>query len=156
MGLLHQQRRPSLGLLHQRRQPGRATLSNLASQAWGQIIGYGYDNADLLTSATDFNGNTITVGNTADGLRATAALASTGDTITTSYDNADGVSSVALANASATLQSLSYSDAPARTILSECDSTTSCSQPSASYTYDAKGRVTSMTPGRRAGAELRL
>ena len=44
------------------------------------------------------------------------------------------------------LQSFSYADAPAGTIVSETD-TPATPQSPAAYTYDAKGRVTSMTPG---------
>ena len=50
-------------------------------------VTYGYDNADQLTSVTDFNGHQITIANTADGLPNSMALGSTGDTITTTYDH---------------------------------------------------------------------
>ncbi|HVB45079.1 MAG TPA: RHS repeat-associated core domain-containing protein [Streptosporangiaceae bacterium] len=116
-----------------------------ATWAASSIVNYTYDNANLLTKVTDFNGNPITIGSTADGLPNSAGLGSTGDTVTTSYDNTDAPSVISLTNSSTTLQSFSYSDAPASTILSECDTTPSCSQPSAAYTYDAKGRVASMT-----------
>ncbi len=120
-------------------------LPSGATWATGSTVNYIYDHADYLTKVTDFNGNPIILGNTADGLPDSANLGSTGDTITTSYDNTDIPSLISLANSSTTLQSFGYSDAPASTILSECDTAPSCSTPSAAYTYDAKGRVTSMT-----------
>jgi RHS repeat-associated protein len=109
-------------------------------------VSYGYDNADKLTSVTDFNGNQITIANTADGLAESAELGSSGDTIATSYDNTDSPSAITLKNSSTTLQSFTYSDAPAGTILSETD-TPASSQSPMTYTYDNQGRVTSMTPG---------
>jgi RHS repeat-associated protein len=121
-------------------------LPSTATWATSATVSYGYDNADLLTSVTDFNGHKITIGNTADGLSNSQALGSTGDTVTTSYDNADHPSAIALKNSSSTLQSLTYSDAPAGGILSETDTPSSSLSP-AVYTYDAVGRVTSMTPG---------
>jgi RHS repeat-associated protein len=45
-----------------------------------------------------------------------------------------------------TLQSFSYAESPAGTILSETDTPASSNSP-ANYSYDAKSRVTSMTPG---------
>jgi RHS repeat-associated protein len=121
-------------------------LPTTATWASSNTVSYGYDNADLLTSATDFNGNKITIGNTRDGLPNTQALGATGDTITTNYDNTDNPSAIALKNSSSTLQSFTYADAPAGDILSETDTPSSSLSP-ATYTYDAQGRVTSMTPG---------
>jgi YD repeat-containing protein len=96
---------------------------------------------------TDFNGNQITITPNADGLPASETLGSAGDTITTSYDSTDSPSSITLKNSGGTtLQSFTYADSPAGTILKETD-TPSSSQSPAVYTYDAKGRVTSMTPG---------
>ena len=40
-------------------------------------VSYGYDNADELNSVTDFNGNTISITNTADGLPSAETLGST-------------------------------------------------------------------------------
>jgi YD repeat-containing protein len=57
-----------------------------------------------------------------------------------------GGPSFALKNSSATLQSFTYSDSPAGTILSETDTPASAQAP-ADYAYDAQGRVTSDTPG---------
>ena len=39
-----------------------------ATWATTDTVTYGYDKADQLTSVTDFNGNKITIANTADGL----------------------------------------------------------------------------------------
>ena len=69
-----------------------------------------------------------------------------GRTVTTTYDPTGTPSAIALKNASTTLQSFTYSDAPAGNITNETDVPTSSQSPAA-YTYDAKGRVTSMTPG---------
>ena len=117
-----------------------------ATWATTSTVTYGHDHADMLTSVSDFNGNTITIGDSADGLPVSAALGSTGDTITITYDNAGGPSVIALKNNPTTLQSFTYTDAPAGNVLSEADTPTSSQSP-AVYTYDAKNRVTSMTPG---------
>jgi trimeric autotransporter adhesin len=109
-------------------------------------VSYGYDNADLLTSVTDFNGHQISITNTADGLPSTQTLGATGDTITTTYDPTDTSSVISLKTSSSTLQSFTYSDAPGGDVLSETDTPSSSLSP-ADYTYDAQGRVTSMTPG---------
>ncbi len=119
-----------------------------ATAVWAtsdQVI-YGYNNADMLTGATDFNANNITIGETADGQINSEGLGSSGDTISTTYSNTGEISSVALKNATSTLLSFSYSDSPGGTILNEAD-TPSSSQSPATYSYDAQGRVTSMTPG---------
>jgi RHS repeat-associated protein len=121
-------------------------LPSTATWATSDTVSYGYDNADHLTSVTDFTGSKIAITSTADGLPASEALGSTGDTISTSYDNADSPSAITLANSSSTLQSFSYSDAPGGQILTETDTPSSADSP-AGYTYDAIGRVTSMTPG---------
>jgi RHS repeat-associated protein len=121
-------------------------LPSTATWATTQSISYGYDNADRLNSATDFNGHQISISDTADGLPNSVSLGSTGDTVTTSYAPTDGPASISLKNASSTLQSFTYSDAPAGNILSETDTPSSSKTP-AVYTYDAKGRVTSMKPG---------
>jgi RHS repeat-associated protein len=121
-------------------------LPTTATWATTSTVAYGYDHADMLNSVTDFNGNQITIGNTADGLPNSAALGSTGDTISTTYDNTDAASAIALKNGITTLQSFAYSDAPAGNVLSEADTPSSPQSPM-SYTYDSKGRVTSMTPG---------
>jgi RHS repeat-associated protein len=119
-----------------------------ASATWAtsSTLTYGYDHADQLTGVTDFNGHQITIGNTADGQPNSVALGASSDTISTTYDNTDAASTITLKNSSATLQSFTYTDAPARNILNETD-TPSSSQSPAVYTYDAKNRVTSMTPG---------
>jgi RHS repeat-associated protein len=121
-------------------------LGSGATWATSDTVNYGYDHADQLTSVTDFNGQQITIGNTADGLPNSAGLGASGDTITTAYDAADDPSAITLKNSSSTLQSFAYADAPAGTILSETDTPSSPNSPAA-YAYDAKGRVISDTPG---------
>jgi RHS repeat-associated protein len=117
-----------------------------ATWATSPTVSYTYDNADLLTGVTDFNGNQITIGNTADHLANSATLGASGDTITTTYDDTGSPSAISLKNGPSTLQSFTYTDSPGGTVLNETD-TPSSSQSPAAYTYDAKGRVTSMTPG---------
>jgi RHS repeat-associated protein len=126
-------------------------LPSGATWATSSIVSYGYDNADRLTSVTDFNNNKITITDTADGLPYSASLGSTGDTIATSYDNTDSPSSITLKNSSSTLQSFAYADAPSGNVLTETDTPSSPTSP-ATYGYDAQGRVTSMTPG--SGSQL--
>ena len=126
-------------------------LPATATWASTDTVSYGYDSADELTSVTDFNGHQITVTPNADGLTSAEALGSTGDTIATTYDATDHPSVISLKNSGSTLASFTYSDAPAGNILSETD-TPSAPQSPAVYTYDAKGRVTSMTPG--TGSQL--
>ena len=121
-------------------------LPAAATWATSSTVSYGYDNADLLSSVTDFNNHQISVGNNADGLTNSLGLGSSGDTITTTYDPTDTPSLVALKNATSTLQSFTYSDAPAGTILSETDTPAAPASP-ATYTYTAQGRVASMKPG---------
>lgn len=67
-------------------------------------------------------------------------------TVATTYDNTDTPLAISLKNSSTTLQSFICSDSPAGTILCETDTPSSPQSP-ATYTYDAKTRVTSMTPG---------
>lgn len=119
-----------------------------ASASWAttHTLNYGYDNADQLTSAADFTGNKITITPDADGQQKSETLGSTGDTIATSDDNTDAPQSITLKNSSTTLQSFTYSDSPAGTILSETDNPSSPRSP-AVYAYDAQGRVASLTPG---------
>ena len=119
-----------------------------ASATWAatSTVSYGYDHADNLTSVTDFNNHQITITPNADSLPASETLGSTGDTIAYTYDPTDTPSAITLKNSSTTLQSFTYSDAPAGNILSETDTPTSSHTP-AVYTYDTKNRVTSMTPG---------
>lgn len=121
-------------------------LPSGATWATTSTVNYTYDNADLLSKVTDFNNNAITITPNADGLPKSAVLVSTGDTVATTYDNTDTPSAIAVKNSTTTLQSFTYSDSPAGTILSETDTPSSPQSP-ATYTYDAKGRVTSMTPG---------
>jgi RHS repeat-associated protein len=126
-------------------------LPSTATWAASDTVSYGYDNADRLTSATDFVGNKITITNTADGLPSSQALGSTGDTIATTYGSTDAPSVITLKNSSSTLASISYAAAPAGEILTETDSPSVPTSPS-TYSYDGQGRVTSMTPG--TGSQL--
>jgi RHS repeat-associated protein len=121
-------------------------LPSGATWATSDSVSYGYDNADQLTSITDFTGAQTVIAPNADGLTSSMALGSTGDTIATSYDNTDEPSSIALKNSTSTLASFTYSDAPAGNILSETDTPSSSRSP-AVYTYDVQSQVTSMTPG---------
>jgi RHS repeat-associated protein len=107
---------------------------------------YVYDPFGELTSASNGASQTTGYAYTADSLPTSATLGSTGDTITTTYDPTDTASVITLKNASSTLQSFTYTDSPGRTILNEADIPASPNSP-AVYTYDAKSRVTSMTPG---------
>jgi RHS repeat-associated protein len=120
-------------------------LGSGATWAAGHTVSYGYDNADELNSVTDFNGNAITVGNTADGLPNSLTLGGSGDTISTSYDPTDSPSQITLANGSTILQ-FAYSDVPSGAIGTETDTPSWTGSP-ASYSYDPQSRVTQMTPG---------
>lgn len=117
-----------------------------ATWATSHTINYGYDNADELNSITDFNGNSISIGNTADGLPNSLNLSSSGDTISTTYDPTDNPSDISLNNATSTLLDLSYTSVPSGAISGE---TTTPSVPTspAAYTYDSQNRVNQMTPG---------
>jgi RHS repeat-associated protein len=121
-------------------------LPSGTSWASTDTVGYGYDNADLLTSVTDFNGNSIAISDTADSLPYSETLGSSGDTISTTYDPTDSPSAINLKSGSTTLLGFSYSDAPSGAILAETDTPTSLQSP-ADYTYTAQSRVASMTPG---------
>jgi RHS repeat-associated protein len=121
-------------------------LPSTATWATTDTINYTYDKAGLLTQFTDFNDNPVNFSSNADGLADSIGLGSTGDTITTTYDNTDAPSAITLKNSASTLQSFTYADSPAGTILSETDAPSSSKTP-ATYTYDASGRVTSMTSG---------
>ena len=106
-------------------------------------MAYNYD--DQLQSVTDFNGHTSTLTYTADGLPSSVTLGSSGDTVNTTYAASDNVASISLESGSSTLAQFTYSDAPSGAVASESD-TPSGSFPSASYAYDAQGRVTGYTP----------
>jgi RHS repeat-associated protein len=119
-----------------------------ASATWAttDTISYGYDHADNLTSATDFNGRQISITPTADGLTGSETLGSTGDTITDTYDPTGSPSSIELKNSTSTLLKFAYSYNPDSALLKETDTPASPQEP-AVYGYDAQGRVSSMTPG---------
>lgn len=116
-------------------------LPTSASWATSDTVNYGYDHADQLSSVTDFSGNVISITPSPDGLPDTTKLGATGDTVTVTPAANDAPRSIDLTNGSGTtLLGFSYSDAPSGAILSESDTPSS----SASYTYDAQSRVTSM------------
>ena len=117
-----------------------------ATWASSDTVSYGYDNADELDSISDFNGNTISIGNTADGLPNALSLGSSGDTISTTYDPSDAPSDISLTNSSSTLLEYAYSDVPSAAISSETTTPSTSTSPAA-YTYDAQNRVTQLTPG---------
>ena len=122
-------------------------LGGGASWASSDTVGYSYDNADELSAVTDFNGNTVTVANNADGLPNSENLGPTGDTITTSYDPTDTPSDITLANGTpTTLQEFAYSDDPSGAIDVETDTPSSALEPVAYY-YDAQNRITTTWPG---------
>lgn len=120
-------------------------LPATATWATSPTVNYTYDNAGLLTKLTDFNGNPITIANTADAMPTSATLGSAGDIITTSYDPTDAPSAITLKNSTSTLQSFTYTYGPDGSVANEADTPSSAQSPS--YTYDSQGRVTSMTPG---------
>jgi RHS repeat-associated protein len=134
-------------------------LGTDATWATTDTVNYGYDNADELNSVEDFIGNTITIGNTADGLPNSLSLASSGDTLTTTYDPTDTPSDITLTDATpTTLQEFAYSDEPSGAISTETDTPSggstysydaqsrvlSTSDPDASYDYDASGNLTTL------------
>jgi RHS repeat-associated protein len=121
-------------------------LPTSAVWATSDTVTYAYDKSDRLDSVADFNGQQIAISDTPDGQPSMEMLGSTGDTISTSYNAADTPSAITLASSTATLLSFAYADAPAGNITSETD-TPAVSQSSAAYTYDAQGRIASMTPG---------
>jgi RHS repeat-associated protein len=123
----------------------------IANPAWANTttVGYSYDDADQLTSVTDFNGNTIAIHNTADGLPDSETLGTSSDKITTSYDPTDTPSEITLKQGTSTLQEFAYTDQPSGAINQETDTPSSSLEP-ADYSYDAQNRVTSMTPGSTA------
>ena len=122
-------------------------LPSTATWATTDTVSYSYDHAGELTGVTDFNGNQVAITSTADGspTRYRSGQPATPSPRPTSA--ADNPSAITLKNSGTTLQSFSYSDSPAGTILTETDTPSSALARPADYTYDAKGRVTSMTPG---------
>ena len=126
-------------------------LPSSATWATSKSVSFAYDSASRLTGVTDFTGNKVTITSNADGLITKQALGTTGDTISTAYSATDTPSAITLATSSSTLQSFTYTDAPAGNITAESDSPASPNA-SASYNYDPLGRVTSATYGSN-GAE---
>jgi RHS repeat-associated protein len=118
-------------------------LPGSATWASSDTVTYGFDHADNMNSVTDFNGNEISVTDTADGLPSSESLGSSGDSVDATYGQTDAPSAVDLVRGESTLLGFSYSDAPSGDILSETDTPSG----SASYTYDSQARVTAMTSG---------
>jgi RHS repeat-associated protein len=123
--------------------PATATWANTDTAS------YGYDEADVLDSVTDFNGHQIAITNNGYGLPSSETLGSTGDTVSFTYDQTSAPSAVTLKNSSAALQSFSDADAPSGAVLTETDTPASSGSP-VNYTYDTRGKIASMTPGTNA------
>ena len=98
------------------------------------------------TSVTDFNGNQITISPTADGLPYSATLGSTGDTIATTYDNDRQPVRDRTEEQHRHSAVLHLLRSPGRQHPDRDRHPVLAAVP-AEYTYDAQGRVTSMTPG---------
>jgi YD repeat-containing protein len=123
----------------------------LGSVSWAATptVHEAYDEAGHLASLTDFEGNTIAISDTADGIPDQMTLGSSGESVVTSYDSTDSPSSIELNGTGGTLLGFSYSDTPAGNVSQESD-TPSVSYSPASYHYDIQSRVTSDTPGSRS------
>ena len=128
--------------------PASITYPLPATATWAttHTVSYGYTTADALNQVTDFNGNTTTMVINGDSLPTSETLGTTGDTVTYTYAGTDSPSGIALTNSTSTLQSFTYTEAPAGNVTSETDTPASPQSP-AGYTYDAQDRVESMTPG---------
>jgi RHS repeat-associated protein len=122
-------------------------LPSTATWATTSTVTYAYDKAGALGSVTDLNGHKMAVTRNGDGQPSSVSLGTTGDSLDFTYGQDDGASSIALENSSGSaLQGFGYSYAPGGEILNETD-TPSSTGPSASYSYDGRGRLTSATPG---------
>ncbi len=120
-------------------------LGTGATWASSQTVSRGYDEAGNLTSVSDFNGDSVAITNTADGLPSSMALGGSGATLSTTYDAADEQAAISLTKGS-TVLGFSYSRSPSGAIASETDTPSSSRSP-AGYSYDPLSRVTQMTPG---------
>jgi RHS repeat-associated protein len=123
-----------------------------ASATWAatSTVTLVYDSVGMLSSVTDLGGNQMTVTRTGNGQPAIVSLGATGDTLNYAYGQDDNPSAITLKNSvGSTLQSFGYAYAPAGEILTETDTPAGASSP-ANYSYDARGRLTSMTPGTAA------
>jgi RHS repeat-associated protein len=122
-------------------------LPAAATWATSSTVAYGYDNAGALISVTDLKGSKTTITPTRDGQTSAVFLGTTGDSLNYAYGQDGSLSSIALKDGGGTtLQSFGYADAPGGEILNETD-TPVVTGPSASYSYDGKGRLTSAVPG---------
>jgi RHS repeat-associated protein len=121
-------------------------LPAAATWATSSTVTFSYYAQGSLSAVTDFNGHQISITDNADSQPTVDTLGTTGDKLSTTYDATSVAASISLSNSSSTLQSFSYSDAPAGNILQEADTPASSSSPTV-YTYDALSRVNSMNPG---------
>jgi RHS repeat-associated protein len=121
-------------------------LPAAATWATSSTVTFSYYTQGSLSAVTDFNGHKISITDDADSQPMVDTLSTTGDKLSTTYDATGVAASISLSNSGSTLQSFSYSDAPAGNILQEADTPVSSNSP-AVYTYDALSRVKSMTPG---------
>lgn len=114
----------------------------------GRLVGYHYNPAGDMNSLTDGSGGTFTFGYSSDGSLLSKQLPN-GETITTSNDNADQPTNIALTNSNGnTVANLAYTYTPAGQVASETDT-----QPGAvsggggtltaaqTYSYDGIGQL---------------
>jgi YD repeat-containing protein len=101
----------------------------LGSVSWAvtPALHESYDEDGHLASLTDFEGNTIAVSDTYDGIPDQTTLGPSGESVVTSYDSTDSPSSIDLNGTGGTLLGFSYSDTPAG--LSACGSEALANQP---------------------------
>jgi RHS repeat-associated protein len=122
-------------------------LPATATWAASSTVTYTYDKADTLAAVTDLNGNQETITRNRDGQPSAVSLGTSGDTLNFAYGQNDTPSSIALqASGGNSLQSFAYTYAPGNQLLNETDTPSSAGSPT-SYAYDARGRLTSATPG---------
>ena len=124
-------------------------LGSGATWASTDTVELGYDNAGLLDSMGDFEGNTTSISSTADEVPSSINLGSSGDAISTTYDRTDSPSAIDLEQGSTTLLGFSYANSPSGNVASETDTPSSSLEP-ASYDYDAQSRLTSDVAGTSA------
>lgn len=117
-------------------------LGSGATWATTDTVNNGFDAAGRLTSVSDFEGNTISIASSADGLPTSEALGASGDTISTSYDASDAPSAIDLQNGSTTLLGFSYSRTPSGNVGAETDTPSHSDEPQ-DYDYSAESRITS-------------
>jgi RHS repeat-associated protein len=106
-------------------------------------VNYTYDDAGLMTAVTPFGESAIDITNTADGLPDSTSLGATGDTLSTSYDDADNPSEISLASGATTLEQFSYDYMPSGAVASETDTPAAVTATS-DYDFDASGNATTL------------